>query len=80
MKSNISKIQTGFLVGFVVISVVIFAYQVFYVWPVRQCEERGDWWDEKDGVCAVPLPISQFTGRKIDGKLVIERGPPHAKP
>jgi hypothetical protein len=28
-----------------------------------RCEARGDWWDEQDGVCAVPMPITTLTHR-----------------
>ncbi len=28
-----------------------------------RCEARGDWWDEQDKVCAVPMPITTLTHR-----------------
>jgi len=28
-----------------------------------RCEARGDWWDDKDKLCAVPVPLSTITGR-----------------
>ena len=80
MKSNIPKIRLGFLIVFAVLSAAMATYQVMYVWPSQRCEAMGDWWDPRDRVCAVPIPISQFTGRKIDGKLVLTRNPPPSAP
>ena len=65
MKSNINRIGLGFLVAFVLISGGLFAYDVFFVWPVRDCEEHGHWWDDKDRICAVPVPLSTITGRRL---------------
>jgi hypothetical protein len=73
MKSNLSKIGTGFLIGFAVLCVALVAYQAYYIWPMQRCEETGNWWDPEDRVCATPLPIAQFTGRKVNGKEVITR-------
>jgi hypothetical protein len=28
-----------------------------------RCEARGDWWDEQDKVCAVPMPVTTLTHR-----------------
>ena len=78
MKSNIPKIRLAFLIAFAVICAVMTAYQVMYVWPAQRCEALGNWWDPLDRVCAVPIPISQFTGRKIDGQYVLT--PKAAKP
>ncbi|QUD86313.1 hypothetical protein [Phenylobacterium montanum] len=80
MKSNLSKIGMGFLIGFAVLCVALIAFQAYYIWPMQRCEEAGNWWDPQDRVCAVPLPISQFTGRKVGGKEVITRLGPGGKP
>ncbi len=81
MKSVIPLVQILVLIGFLVACAGVVAYQVYFVWPVERCEANGNWWDPKDHVCAVPMPISQFTGRKVDGKLVIEhRAEPAAAP
>ncbi|MDR3509983.1 MAG: hypothetical protein P4L64_19020 [Caulobacteraceae bacterium] len=71
MKSNIPKIRLGFLIVFVVACAGVFAYHYFYVWPAQRCEAVGDWWDGKDRTCAIPIPISHFTGRHVGGKLVV---------
>jgi hypothetical protein len=28
-----------------------------------RCEAKGDWWDEQDKACAVPMPITTLTHR-----------------
>ena len=65
MKSNINRIGLGFLIAFFLISGGLLAYDVFFVWPVKACEEHGHWWDEQDRICAVPVPLSVITGRHI---------------
>jgi len=81
MKSHIPKVQLGFVAAFVVIFAGLLIYQAYYIWPAQRCEAHGDWWDEKDKVCAVPVPISMFTGRRVGGKLVLQPAPhPAAKP
>src|ERR1700749_4851729 len=63
MKSAIGWIKLVF-VGFFVVSIgVIWYVQAKYVWPKQQCEAHGDWWDDEDRVCAVPMPIWTFTHR-----------------
>jgi hypothetical protein len=73
MKSRIPAIQLAFLIAFGVICAGLVAYQALYIWPENACEHNGDWWDPSSRTCAKPIPISQFTGRKVGGKLVIER-------
>jgi len=65
MKSNINRIGLGFLAAFVLISGGLWAYDALFVWPVKECEERGHWWDERDRACAVPVPLSTITGRRL---------------
>lgn len=73
MKSRIPQVQIAFVALLAISGIGIVGYQAYFIWPVDKCENHGDWWDPKDRVCAVPMPISQFTGRRVDGKLVIER-------
>lgn len=63
MKSAIDRIKLIFMVIFVVSVGVIWFIQARYVWPKQQCEAHGDWWDDEDRVCAVPMPIWAFTHR-----------------
>jgi hypothetical protein len=78
MKSRIPSIQWAFLIAFGVVCAGLLAYQALYVWPSEQCESQGDWWDPASRTCAVPMPISHFTGRKIGGELVLRRAAPAA--
>jgi hypothetical protein len=48
---------------FVVSVALIWNYQSRVVWPRERCEAHGDWWDDEDRVCAVPMPIWTFTHR-----------------
>jgi hypothetical protein len=63
MKSAINRIKLIFLGLFVVACGAVWYYHATYVWPKQRCEAHGDWWDEKDRVCAVPMPIWTFTHR-----------------
>lgn len=63
MNATIDRIKLIFLGLFVVACGAVFAYHYFYVWPKQRCEAHGDWWDDRDRVCAVPMPIWTFTHR-----------------
>jgi hypothetical protein len=63
MKSAIDWIKLIFLGVFVVSVALIWSYQARVVWPRERCEAHGDWWDDEDNVCAVPMPIWTFTRR-----------------
>jgi hypothetical protein len=39
------------------------AYQWWFVWPVRKCDQAGAWWDARDRQCLTPMPIWRITGR-----------------
>lgn len=63
-------VQLGFLAVFLVL-VTWFAFlrppaqpQVAAAGDAKtRCEARGDWWDDIDKVCAVPMSISSITHR-----------------
>ena len=65
MNPTIDRLKLIFLVIFAICCVGIWTYQALYVWPRNKCEAMGDWWDWRDRVCAVPMPIWRFTGRGI---------------
>jgi hypothetical protein len=75
MNVTIDRIKLIFLGLFVISCAAIWGYHAFYVWPKQRCEARGDWWDDQDRVCAVPMPIWSFTHR-----LPGAPKPPAAKP
>ena len=72
MKSSIDQIKLIFLGVFAISCAAIWGYHAFYVWPREACEAHGDWWDWRDRVCAVPMPIWTITGRRV--------GPEHVMP
>jgi hypothetical protein len=63
MNATIDRIKLIFLGLFVLACGAIFAYHALFVWPKERCEAHGDWWDDQDRVCAVPMPIWTFTHR-----------------
>lgn len=63
MNVVIDRIKLIFLGLFVAACAGIFAYHYFFVWPKQACEAHGDWWDDKDRECAIPMPIWAFTHR-----------------
>ncbi len=64
MNSTIDRIKLIFLGLFVIACAAIWGYQTIYVWPKQRCEAQGDWWDDEDRECAVPVPIWTFTHRR----------------
>jgi hypothetical protein len=63
MNATFNRIKLIFLGLFVAACAAIGAYHYFYVWPMQRCEAHGDWWDGRDRVCAIPMPIWTFTHR-----------------
>ena len=58
-----TRLVVVFLALFALVCGGIWAYDAVYVWPRKTCEARGDWWDAQDRVCAVPMPLTHWTGR-----------------
>jgi hypothetical protein len=55
-----------FVLGaFLVLSLATVGYEVYYIWPVKQCDARGAWWDDRDHQCLTPMPIWRITGRRL---------------
>jgi hypothetical protein len=75
MKSSIDRIRLVFFGLFIVACGMAWAYQALYIWPKQRCEAQGDWWDDKDRVCAVPMPIWTFTHR-MPGEVAPETPAP----
>lgn len=59
------RLQIAFLILFLALCVGFFFLRAPAppTDPKSRCEAKGDWWDAQDRVCAVPMPISHFTGR-----------------
>lgn len=55
-----------FVLGaFLLASLATIAYQVYYIWPEKRCDERGAWWDDLDRQCLTPMPIWRITGHGL---------------
>ncbi len=63
MNPTIDRLKLVFLGIFAVACAAVWAYQIFYVWPAKRCEEGGQWWDGDRRVCAQPIYIPDITGR-----------------
>ena len=63
MNVVIDRIKLLFLGLFIVSVGAIWGYHYLYVWPREECEAHGDWWDDRDRECAIPMPIWTFTHR-----------------
>jgi len=75
MNRTIDRLKLIFLVIFAICCVGAWTYQALYVWPRNKCEKMGDWWDWHDRVCAVPMPIWSFTGRRPQAQGPQVQGP-----
>ncbi len=51
---------------FVLSSLALTLYDIYYVVPASRCERGGAWWDPKDRQCLTPLPIWRITGRGLE--------------
>jgi hypothetical protein len=60
----IDKLKIGFLVAFAVIAAGLWAVELVWAKPGRECEASGRWWDWRTRTCAVPVSIPAITGRR----------------
>jgi len=66
MARFINRLMLSFVALFVLGVGAVFAYQVIYVVPARQCESSGRWWEPQTRSCATPVYIPHITGRPAD--------------
>ena len=59
----INRLKLVFLGIFALACAGIWAYQVMWVWPRKECEANGQWWDSSTRICASPIYIPALTGR-----------------
>ncbi|HEX5377712.1 MAG TPA: hypothetical protein VFW47_04025 [Phenylobacterium sp.] len=62
---SIDRLKLIFLGLFALITATVLVIHFVWVWPGKQCEAKGDWWDWRTRICAHPIPISDITGRII---------------
>ena len=60
----IDKLKIGFLVAFAVIAAGLWAVELVWAKPGRECEAAGRWWDWRTRICATPISIPALTGRR----------------
>lgn len=63
MNPTINRLKIVFLIIFAIGCAALWAYQIFWVWPAKRCDENGAWWDPKTRICAQPIYIPEITGR-----------------
>jgi len=62
MTTPISNLRTILLTLFAVTSVSMIAYEWWFIWPAKKCDEQRLWWDARDHQCLTPMPIWKITG------------------
>jgi hypothetical protein len=80
MKSNVNLILLGGLGVFILLCVVVVYRHMVDVAPVQACEAKGHWWDERDHICAVPVPLSTITGRRLGAPAPVAPAAPAQSP
>ena len=63
MRESYARLKLFFLGLFVLIAAGLWGYNALYVWPAKQCEAQGHWWDDRDRQCGVPVPLTVLTRR-----------------
>jgi len=63
-----------------VASLAMAAYDWWFVWPEKKCDEQGAWWDPKDHQCLDPMPIWRITGRRLPTPPAGSAASPGTKP
>jgi hypothetical protein len=63
MMRLLTRVQLAYLGLFLAACIAVYGYQIYYVWPVQKCDQRGGWWSAKYHMCATPMPIWRITGR-----------------
>jgi hypothetical protein len=76
MKSRVNLVMMVFLALFLAAGAFVTFYKARPPTLAEQCEAHGDWWDPRDQVCAIPVPLSTITGRKL-GAPPAARAAPH---
>jgi len=63
MNRTIDRLKLVFLGLFALGAVGVWAYQLMWVRPAKQCEAQQSWWDASTRTCATPIYIPDITGR-----------------
>ena len=65
MYQSFKYLRVIMLVVFAAVCAGLWAYQFLVVWPRKACEAQGHWWDDRDRICAIPMPLTTWTGRPL---------------
>ena len=63
MDKTLKRLKLLFLGLFLIGAAASGIYQIFWLRPEKACLARGNWWSNTQRVCAVPVDITQITGR-----------------
>jgi hypothetical protein len=72
MDRFINRLKLVFIGVFAVAGVLVWTYHLVWVWPGQRCEAHGGWWDWHTRACATPVPLSMFTGKPGERRIVPE--------
>jgi hypothetical protein len=75
MNRFINRLKIAFIAIFAVSGVAIWSYHLVWVWPGQKCEAHGWWWDWRTRTCAMPVPLSVFTGKAGAPKQIVPENP-----
>jgi hypothetical protein len=79
MNRVIERLTLFFVGVFAVCCVGVAVYQLVWVMPAKQCEQRGWWWDPDTRQCGMPVSVTSFTHRPI-GSPKVTPSKPQAEP
>ena len=63
MNRFIDRLKIFFIGVFLICCIGIWTLHLVWIWPGKRCEAKGMWWDWRERVCALPVPLQVFTGR-----------------
>ena len=65
MNRMIDRLKLIFLGIFFLGAAATWGYQALWVWPAKNCEANGNWWNSSSRTCAHPIYIPDLTGRPV---------------
>jgi hypothetical protein len=82
MFKTVDRLRIIFLIIFAVACAAVWAHQILYVWPAKECEEQGKWFAPKFRKCArvVYLPSYTKTYREMQARGGLPTPPTSADP
>ena len=75
MDKLLNRLRILFLVLFVLGAGASWTYHILWAMPRKECLMRGNWWSDRKRVCAVPVDITEITGRKPGAPVAAPAAP-----